>query len=73
MPAIKGADEALRDKITRNMSKRAADMLIDDIEAMGPVRLSDVEAAQKEVLTIVRRLADAGEVVLGGSGGEEFV
>jgi len=73
MPAIKGADEALRDKITRNMSKRAADMLIDDIEAMGPVRLSDVEAAQKEVLSIVRRLADAGEVVLGGNGGEEFV
>lgn len=73
MRAIKGADEALRTKITANMSKRAADMLIDDIEAMGPVRLSEVETAQKEVLSIARRLADAGEVVLGGNGGEEFV
>jgi flagellar motor switch protein FliG len=73
MRAIKGADDGLRDKITNNMSKRAADMLIDDIEAMGPVRLSEVETAQKEVLSIARRLADAGEVVLGGNGGEEFV
>lgn len=73
MRAIKGADDNLRDKITNNMSKRAADMLIDDIEAMGPVRLSEVETAQKEVLSIARRLADAGEVVLGGNGGEEFV
>lgn len=73
MRAIKGADDSLRDKITGNMSKRAADMLIDDLEAMGPVRLSEVETAQKEVLSIARRLADAGEVVLGGNGGEEFV
>jgi len=73
MRAIKGADDGLRDKITGNMSKRAADMLIDDIEAMGPVRLSEVETAQKEVLSIARRLSDAGEVVLGGNGGEEFV
>ena len=73
MRAIKGADESLRNKITGNMSKRAADMLIDDIEAMGPVRLSEVETAQKEMLSIARRLADAGEVVLGGNGGEEFV
>jgi flagellar motor switch protein FliG len=73
MRAIKGADDTLRDKITSNMSKRAAEMLLDDIEAMGPVRLSEVETAQKEVLSIARRLADAGEVVLGGNGGEEFV
>jgi flagellar motor switch protein FliG len=73
MRAIKGADENLREKITKNMSKRAAAMLLDDLEAMGPVRLSEVEIAQKEVLSITRRLADAGEVVLGGSGGEEFV
>jgi flagellar motor switch protein FliG len=73
MRAIKGADDTLRDKITNNMSKRAAEMLLDDIEAMGPVRLSEVETAQKEVLSIARRLADAGEVVLGGNGGEEFV
>ena len=73
MRAIKGADEELKNKMTGNMSKRAADMLIDDIEAMGPVRLSEVETAQKEVLSIARRLADAGEVMLGGGGGEEFV
>ena len=73
MRAIKGADDNLREKITKNMSKRAAEMLIDDIEAMGPVRLSEVETAQKEVLSIARRLADAGEVILGGNGGEEFV
>lgn len=73
MRAIKGADDGLKDKITGNMSKRAADMLIDDIEAMGPVRLSEVETAQKEILSIARRLADSGEVVLGGNGGEEFV
>lgn len=73
MKAIKGADEALKDKFTKNMSKRAADMLIDDIEAMGPVRLSEVEAAQKEILTVARKLADAGEIMLGGGGGDEFV
>ncbi|MGB3727316.1 MAG: flagellar motor switch protein FliG [Glaciecola sp.] len=73
MRAIKGADEDLKNKITGNMSKRAAEMLVDDIEAMGPVRLSEVETAQKEVLSIARRLADAGEVMLGGGGGEEFV
>jgi flagellar motor switch protein FliG len=48
-------------------------MLIDDLEAMGPVRLSEVETAQKEILSVARRLADAGEVMLGGGGGEEFV
>ncbi|MEM0910056.1 MAG: flagellar motor switch protein FliG [Pseudomonadota bacterium] len=73
MKAIKGADDALRDKFTKNMSKRAADMLIDDIEAMGPVRLSEVETAQKEILTVARKLADAGEIMLGGGGGDEFV
>ncbi|MGQ8366382.1 flagellar motor switch protein FliG [Glaciecola sp. 1036] len=73
MKAIKGADEDLREKFTKNMSKRAAEMLLDDIEAMGPVRLSEVETAQKEILSVARRLADAGEIMLGGGGGEEFV
>jgi len=73
MKAIKGADEELRNKITGNMSKRAAEMLIDDLEAMGPVRLSEVETAQKEILSVARRLADAGEIMLGGGGGDEFV
>jgi flagellar motor switch protein FliG len=73
MKAIKGADEELKEKILNNMSKRAADMLVDDLEAMGPVRLSEVEAAQKEMLAIARRLSDAGEIVLGGGGGDEFL
>ncbi len=71
--AIKGADEALQEKIMANMSKRAAELLGDDLEAMGPVRVSEVESAQKEILSIARRLADAGEIMLGGGGGEEFL
>ncbi len=73
LPAIKGADESLKEKIMANMSKRAAEMLQDDLEAMGPIRISEVEAAQKEVLSVARRLADAGEIMLGGGGGEEFL
>ena len=70
--ALKGAEEAMQEKIFANMSKRAADLLRDDLEAMGPVKLSDVEGAQKEILTVARRLADAGEIALGGVG-EEMV
>lgn len=66
--ALKGAEEELKEKIFNNMSKRAAELLRDDLEAKGPVRVSEVEAAQKEILTIARRMADAGEIVLGGSG-----
>jgi flagellar motor switch protein FliG len=73
LKAIKGAEEELRNKITKNMSKRAAEMLIDDLEAMGPVRISEVETAQKEILSVARRLADAGEIMLGGGGGDEFL
>ncbi|SDU14265.1 flagellar motor switch protein FliG [Halopseudomonas salegens] len=71
--ALKGADEAVKDKIFRNMSKRASELLQDDLEAKGPVRISEVEQAQKEVLTIARRMADAGEIVLGGKGSEEML
>ena len=71
--ALKGADEGVREKIFKNMSKRAAELLRDDLEAKGPVRVSDVESAQKEVLTIARRMAEAGEIVLGGKGGEEMI
>jgi flagellar motor switch protein FliG len=73
MKAIKGADEALRDKFLSNMSKRAAEMLVDDLDAMGPVRISEVEVAQKEILAVARRLSDAGEIMLGGGGGDEFL
>ncbi len=72
--ALKGADDTLRDKIMRNMSKRAAEMLADDLEAMGPIRVADVEAAQKEILSVARRLADAGEIMLSAGGGaDEFL
>ncbi|MGD2118272.1 MAG: flagellar motor switch protein FliG [Chromatiales bacterium] len=68
--AMRGIDDALKEKFFKNMSSRAADMLRDDLEAAPPVKLSDVEAAQKEILTVVRRLADAGEIALGGAGEE---
>ena len=71
--ALKGADEQIKERIFSNMSKRAAEMLRDDLEAKGPVRLSEVEAAQKEILSVARRLADAGEIMLGGKGGEQYV
>lgn len=68
--ALKGTSEELREKIFKNMSQRAAEMLRDDLEAKGPVRLSEVEAEQKEILKTVRRLADEGQIVLGGKGEE---
>jgi len=74
MKAIKGADDALKEKIMSNMSKRAAEMMADDLEAMGPVRITEVEAAQKEILAVARKLSDAGEIMLGGGGGgDEFL
>jgi len=71
--AMKGADEGLKEKIFNNMSKRAAEMLRDDLEVRGPVRVSDVEGAQKEILAIARRLSDSGEIILGGVGAEQYV
>ena len=64
--ALKGADSQLQEKIFKNMSKRAAELLRDDLEAKGPVRISEVESAQKEILNVARRLADDGEITLGG-------
>jgi len=69
--ALKGASQQLREKVFKNMSQRAAEMLREDLEAKGPVRVSEVEAAQKEILKIVRRLAEEGQIVLPGKGGEE--
>lgn len=71
--ALKGADSGLKDKILTNMSSRAAEMLREDMENRGPARVSDVEAAQKEVLEVTRRLADEGEIMLGGGGGDDFI
>jgi flagellar motor switch protein FliG len=73
LPALKGASDAIKEKVFKNMSKRASEMLRDDLEAKGPVRLSEVEKAQKEILAIARRMADAGELALGGKGGEQYV
>jgi flagellar motor switch protein FliG len=70
--AMKGADDALKEKIFKNMSQRAAEMLKDDLEARGPVRLSEVEGAQKEILAIVRKMAESGTIQLGGKG-DEFI
>ncbi|MDO9454087.1 MAG: flagellar motor switch protein FliG [Stagnimonas sp.] len=70
--ALRGADPRVKDKILKNMSKRAADMLVEDMEAKGPVKLADVEAAQKDILATARRLADAGTIQLGGKG-DDFV
>jgi len=71
--ALKGANEELREKIFKNMSQRAAEMMREDLESKGPVRLSDVEANQKEILKIVRRLSDEGQIALGGKGEEAYV
>jgi len=70
--ALKGCDPAISDKILGNMSKRAATLLREDMEAKGPIKLSDVETSQKEILDVARRLADAGDIDL-GQGGEEYV
>jgi flagellar motor switch protein FliG len=71
--ALKGSSDAMKEKVFKNMSKRAAEMLRDDLEAKGPVKLTDVEKAQKEILAIARKLADAGEIALGGKGGGDYV
>jgi flagellar motor switch protein FliG len=71
--ALKGASQELREKIFRNMSTRAADMMREDLESKGPVRLSEVESQQKQILQIVRRLADEGQIVLGGKGDDSFI
>ena len=71
--ALKGAGQELRDKIFKNMSQRAAEMMREDLESKGPVRLSEVESQQKEILQIVRRLADEGQIMIGGKGEDTYV
>jgi flagellar motor switch protein FliG len=71
--ALRGAEPEVQEKILKNMSKRAAEILKDDMEARGPVKLADVEAAQKEIVTVAQRLADEGTIGLGGKGAGEFV
>jgi len=69
--ALKGASPELREKVFKNMSSRAAEILREDLEAKGPVRLSEVEAEQKEILKTVHRLSEEGRVVIGGKGGDD--
>ena len=71
--ALRGAEPEVQEKILKNMSKRAAEILKDDMEARGPVKLVDVEAAQKEIIVIAQRLAEEGTITLGGKGAGEFV
>lgn len=71
--ALKGATPEMREKVFRNMSTRAAETLREDLESRGPVRVSEVEAEQKEMLKIVRRLSDEGQIVLGGGGDDQFL
>ena len=71
--ALKGADEPLREKLFSCMSSRAAANLMDEMEALGPVRLTEVQEAQKRIINVARRLSDEGTIVLAGRGGDDFV
>ena len=71
--ALKGATPELRDKVFKNMSNRAAEALREDLESRGPVRVSEVEAEQKELLKTVRRLMDEGQIALASGGADEFI
>ncbi len=69
--ALKTASQELKDKILKNMSERAAQMIQEEMQYMGPVRVADVEQAQQKIVDIVRRLEDAGEIIIAGRGGEK--
>jgi flagellar motor switch protein FliG len=71
--SLKGADEQLREKIFSCMSTRAAANIQDEMGAMGPVRLTEVQEAQKQIISVARRLSDEGTIVLAGRGGDDFV
>ena len=71
--ALKGADEILREKLFSCMSSRAAANIVDEMEALGPVRLSEVQEAQKRIINVARRMSDEGSIVLAGRGGEDYV
>jgi flagellar motor switch protein FliG len=69
--ALKTASQELKDKIFKNMSERAAQLIAEDMQYMGPVRVSDVEGAQQKIVDIVRKLEDSGEIIIAGRGGEK--
>ena len=70
MPALKAADETVRTKFFKNLSQRSGEMLRDDLESAGPIKMADAEAAQKEILNIARKLAEAGTISLAANAGE---
>jgi flagellar motor switch protein FliG len=71
--SMKVAEEALKEKILKNMSERAQELLREELQFMGPVRLKEVEAAQTRIVMIVRQLEDSGELVIAGRGKEEVI
>ena len=71
--ALKGASEDVKRRIFENMSKRQAEMVKEDMEYMGPVRLRDVEEAQQKIVNIIRKLEDAGEIIISRGGGDEII
>jgi flagellar motor switch protein FliG len=71
--ALKGADEVLREKLFSCMSTRAAANVKDEMEALGPVRLTEVQEAQKQIIAVARKMSDDGTIVLAGRGGDEMV
>ena len=71
--ALKGADDLLRDKLFGCMSTRAAANIQDEMEALGPIRLTEVQNAQKRIIAVARKMSDEGSIVLAGRGGEEMV
>ena len=71
--ALKGVDDEIKEKIFRNMTKRAVTIIREDMEFMGPIRLVDVEYAQHGIVNMIIKLRDAGEIVIVGAGQEEFV
>ena len=73
IPLLDNSDEPLQEKLFGCMSKRAAANIMDEMEALGPVRLTEVQGAQKEIINVARRLSDEGTIVLAGRGGDDFV
>jgi flagellar motor switch protein FliG len=69
--ALKGSSQELKERFLSNMSTRAAETMREDMESQGPMRLSEVEGQQKEIIKVVRRLADEGQIMLAGSGGDD--
>jgi len=71
--ALKGSSEEVKNKVKKNMSKRAAELIEEELEFMGPVRLRDVEEAQQRIVGIIRRLEESGEIVISRGGGDELI